>query len=89
MRYYIICENTNRILAIHKVADSACACFQRMAKSEDVPRFLSLVCIETDNSGITQHEYNLLTYSKSSGALIDHTIKPAHEGLTIKVPSRP
>jgi len=85
MKYYIICENTNRILAIHKVSDSACACFHRMMKSD--PRFLSLVCVETNNDGITQQEYNLLTYSKSSAALIDHTVKSEHEGLKIKLPS--
>jgi hypothetical protein len=71
MKYYIICDNTNRILAIHKVADSACACFQRMAKSDDTPQFLSLTRVETNDAGVVQKEFSIITFSKASGAIFN------------------
>jgi len=67
MKYYIICDNTSCILAIHKIADSAYVCFERLTKSGNVPLFLSLMRVETDIFGIKKNEVSILTFSKSSG----------------------
>ena len=65
MKYYMICSDTESIVAIHKVQDSALHCFQSIISKGNFKHFLYLRQIETDENGLAIKEITMLTYSKN------------------------
>ena len=72
--YYIIRETDSRVIAIHKIYDSACVCFHRIIQMGQFERYLEMCRIMTNEFGLTQHETTLFSYSKASQTMIDHVM---------------
>ena len=70
MRYYLIRDNEDNILAIHKTPDSAGVCFKRFTKAEDSPRFIYLQEVESNDTGIIIRTDTLATYSTRSCVIV-------------------
>lgn len=70
MKYYLICDASSSVIAIHKTADSAVACFHKLCTP--VTRFVSLIRLLTDDYGITVSDTLLLTYSNRYAMTIVH-----------------
>ena len=66
MRYFLIRDDldANHIIAIHRVMDSALACFSGYITSGDFEDHLELVEINTNERGIATHESVIVSYSK-------------------------
>ena len=69
--YYHI-RDVNKLLAIHKIADSAKCAYQRIIKEEKYERFIELVAIEVDQFGTVISEKLVYTYSKLSATCLMH-----------------
>jgi hypothetical protein len=69
--YYHI-RDVNKLIAIHKIADSAKAAYQRIIKDGNYERFIELVAIEVDQFGIVLNEKLVYTYSASSAICLMH-----------------
>ncbi len=76
MKYYIICDDTDRIMAIHKIYESAAYCFQSIINKGDFDRFLYIRMIDTDDHGLTIKEQTMMTYSKHLPMIIRPTEPP-------------
>jgi len=75
MKYYLIYNTNNRVIAIHKTPESANLCFKRLTELDDTPHFIYLSEVEADEFGnVIRHE-TLATYSRGSGLTI-HTDDP-------------
>jgi hypothetical protein len=73
--YYIIYDkppDERRILAIHRVFESAEACFGKLMNSGDYTRVVQLWQVQTNEFGFTIKEVPLYTYSKQMNLLINH-----------------
>ena len=66
----MICNETERVMAIHRIQDSALCCFQSIINKGEFERFLYLRQIETDDNGLAKKEHTLLTYSKQLPMII-------------------
>ena len=66
MRYFLIRDDleTNHVIAIHRVLDSALACFSGYITSGDFEDHLELVEIDTNERGIATHDAVIVSYSK-------------------------
>ena len=70
MRYYLICDNENRVIAIHKTPESAGLCFKRFTEKEDAPRFIYLIEMESNEIGVIIRHATLASYSKRSSVIV-------------------
>jgi hypothetical protein len=70
MLYYLICDNENRIFAIHKTPESARFCFKRLTELTDSPPFIHLIEMESNEIGVITRHATLATYSKSSSVIV-------------------
>jgi hypothetical protein len=64
MRNYLIRDNENNILAIHKTPDSARFCFKKLTEKEDLPPFIYIQELETNDYGVVVRTDILATFSK-------------------------
>ena len=66
MRYFLIRDNldSNHVIAIHRVLDSALACFSGYITSGDFEDHLELVEIDTNERGISTQNAVIVSYSK-------------------------
>lgn len=71
MLYYLIREGAN-LMAIHRVGDSAAACFERLVREGKGERYLELIAYQTDDFGCRQIERLLYTWSRSTGIIVSH-----------------
>lgn len=63
--YYLICTGTRRIIAIHKIRDSAIAWFDAFVKRPACPHeFVFLSVAQMDNSGQLVSEILIRSYHK-------------------------
>ena len=71
LRYYIIREEDNYIVAIHKVRDSAQTCFVDLC-SRDAFRGdeLHLVIVDVDDRGLVKSEILALMYVKGNNIVV-------------------
>jgi hypothetical protein len=69
--YYHI-RDVERLIAIHKIADSAKAAYQRIIKEEKYNSFIELVAIEVDQFGTVISAKLVYTYSTSSATCLMH-----------------
>lgn len=74
--YYIIYDkppDERRILAIHRVFESAATCFNKLMNSGDYTRVVQLWQVQTNEFGYAVKEVPLYTFSKQLNLLINHT----------------
>lgn len=74
--YYIIYDkppDERRILAIHRVYESAATCFNTLMKSGDYTRVLQIWRVHTNEFGYAIKEDPLYTFSKQLNLLINHS----------------
>ena len=64
MRYYMICEHNNRVIAIHKTFESAFVCYTMLVIKGNYNTVLTLISISTDDYGIVISEAILQTTVK-------------------------
>lgn len=72
MRYYIIRDSkgSNNIIAIHKTPESSTLTFNEYIQNGHFINYLELMCIITDDNGLTMNTEMLSSYSKYT----NHTI---------------
>lgn len=75
-QYFIIRDATDEghIIAIHRVWDSANACFSTLIKNGNFTRYMEMVGVCTDQYGLTTKEILIYTYSKASEILVRHYV---------------
>lgn len=71
-RYFMICDNSNRIIAIHKIYDSSYTTFRKLIASLREVEFLSLIRVIVNEFGVVQNESALHTYSASSSIIVNN-----------------
>lgn len=66
MRYYLIRDDldTNHVIAIHRILDSALACFSAYISSGDYEDHLEIVEIDTNERGIVVSDAVAFSYNK-------------------------
>lgn len=69
---YFHIRDVNRLIAIHKIADSAKAAYHRIIKDDKYERYVELVAIEVDQFGTIISEKLVYSYSRSSAVGIIH-----------------
>ena len=77
--HYILYDrppDERRIIAIHRVYESAVTCFERLVKSGDYTRVLQFWRVCTNEFGFAVKEEPLYTYSKPLSLFIDHSRSP-------------
>jgi len=62
--YYLICTGARRVIAIHKIRDSAIAWFDAHVKKADCSEFVFLSVANMDNSGHLIKETMIRSYHK-------------------------
>lgn len=71
MRYFLICDNENNVIAIHKTPESARLCFKNLTEKEEVPRFIYLNEVESNELGIIIRYRTLATYSSRYSIIME------------------
>ena len=74
--YYILYDkppDERRIIAIHRVYESAAVCFNKLMKSGDYTRVLQVWKVLTNEFGFAVAEEPLYTFSKQLNLLINHS----------------
>ena len=75
--YYVIShtdeEGVVNAVAIHRLADSAAACFKKLIADGGFQRYLELTRVCVNEFGYITDRQLLYTYAKSSGTIVDHT----------------
>jgi hypothetical protein len=74
--YYMVYDkppDERRIIAIHRVYESAAVCFNKLMKSGDYTRVLQLWRVCTNEFGFAVSEEPLYTYSKQLNLVINHS----------------
>lgn len=93
--YYIIRDalDANHVIAIHKIYDSAIACFNRFIRLECFHRYIDMVRVGVDEFGCVAGEMLMYSYSKQTRRIINHMVIADTSGaeerpqrLTIKLP---
>ena len=66
MRYFLIRDDldTNHVIAIHRVLDSAMACFVAYVRSSEYEDHLELVYVDTDERGKVVRDEVVASYNK-------------------------
>lgn len=66
MRYFLIRDDldTNHVIAIHRILDSALACFSAYVSSGDYEDHLELMEIDTNERGVVVAEGVAFSYNK-------------------------
>jgi len=66
MRYFLIRDDleTNHVIAIHRILDSAMACFEGYIRSGDYEDQLELVYLDTDEFGKVVDDEVVVSYNK-------------------------
>ena len=62
--YYLICTGTRRIIAIHKIRDSAISWFEAYVKKPECPELVFLSVANMDNTGKLVREILIRSYQK-------------------------
>lgn len=69
--YYMICNNNNRVIAIHRIYDSSYASFRKLITACEYP-FLTLNYVVANQFGMIVSESILHTYSHSSSIIVNN-----------------
>jgi hypothetical protein len=62
MKYFLICDHNNHVIAIHKTFDSAYICYRMRSVKGDFKVVLTLTIVDTDDYGVVVSEIILHTY---------------------------
>jgi hypothetical protein len=73
LKYYIIRDNTQRILALHKTKDSAVALFLQMSVDSTLEYpIMELITLDADDYGKASEPILLYSYTRHFNSLISH-----------------
>ena len=70
--YFMICDNSNCIIAIHKIYDSSYTTFRKLIATLGEAQFISLNRVIVNEFGVVQNESVLHTYSASSSIIVNN-----------------
>jgi len=59
---YVICDSRNSIIAIHRIYDSAVACFDKIAHSGKHKDMIYMISVRTNGQGLAEYTTLVKTY---------------------------
>lgn len=65
-------DGETRAIAIHRILDSAAACYNHLIRTGDFERFLEMTHMRLNEYGYITSNELLYTFTKSTGITIDH-----------------
>lgn len=85
--YYLIrdAKEDNHVIAVHRIYDSAIACFQNIIMEDTFERAVDILQITVDTFGRVKSERLLYSYSKVNKTLMNYQILATGQ-LMIKLP---